>query len=73
MVLVEMRRRIAEGEALAIRHAARLSQAEVAEHCGVNQQTISRWEHGERVPRGPKGVRYAELILELSGDRRHVA
>lgn len=49
-----------------IRLEAGLSQSEVAEVCGVDRATISRWESGERVPHGVPRGRYAQLLRRLA-------
>lgn len=65
--LAIIRSRAASGEARALRLKARLSLSEVADHCGAVTTTISRWEAGERLPRGEAGLRYARLIAQLAG------
>ena len=51
--LTWMRRLVATpGAARTIREAAGLSQAEIAAALKVTQTAVSRWERGERVPRG---------------------
>ncbi len=37
----------------ALRHRARLTQAQFAEKLGVPVETIRNWEQGKRAPRGP--------------------
>ncbi|MDQ3342190.1 MAG: helix-turn-helix domain-containing protein [Actinomycetota bacterium] len=58
------------GDARRLRVAAGLTQAEVAEVCGVTQGAVSHWEAGTRVPRGTAARRYARLLETL---RRGVA
>jgi putative transcriptional regulator len=36
-----------------IRKELGLTQAEVAERCGVSDRTVRFWEQGERIPSGP--------------------
>lgn len=48
----------------AIRSAAGLTQAQLAERIGASQVNVSRWEAGERVP---SGVAVARLCA-LAGD-----
>lgn len=53
------------GEASEIRRAAGLSQAEVASVVGVTASAVSRWEGGDRLPRGMRARRYAVLLDSL--------
>jgi DNA-binding transcriptional regulator YiaG len=53
--------------ARAIREAAGVPQARVAEALHVHRLTISRWESGERHPRGANRAAYAALLSELRG------
>lgn len=62
-----MRRLVASpGAARAIRTSAGLSQGEVATVLSVGQVCVSRWERGERVPRGQAALDYARLLDRLS-------
>ena len=54
------------GEARALRVAADLSLAEVADAVGRDKATISRWEHGKVRPRGDAAVRYGRLLAQLA-------
>lgn len=54
------------GAARAIREAAGLSQAEQAAALNVTQTAVSRWERGERVPRGQAAQDYARLLERLA-------
>ncbi|WP_424224354.1 helix-turn-helix domain-containing protein [Brooklawnia sp.] len=49
-----------------IRQHANLTRAEVARAVGVDPSTVSRWESGERRPRGAAAARYADLLRRLS-------
>lgn len=49
-----------------------LGQAELAEKLGVSQQTVSRWEGGQALPR-PRRVDELAEILRLDGVRLHRA
>ena len=55
-----------DGTARDIRIQAGLSQADVGNQCGVTSVAISRWEAGDRVPRGEPALRYARLLDALS-------
>ena len=48
----ELKKLIGSRIALA-RKAVKLNQEQLGELIGVNKQTISRWERGERTPDGP--------------------
>lgn len=54
------------GAVRAIRVGAGLSQAEVAAALGVTQTAMSRWERGQRVPRGKAAQDYARLLQRLN-------
>lgn len=60
------------GMARHIRLAAGLSQAEVANEIDADVSVISRWETGERRPRGTAASRYLRVLdsLLLVGRRR---
>jgi HTH-type transcriptional regulator/antitoxin MqsA len=49
----------------AIRLAAGVSLAEVAEVVGVAARTIARWESGQSSPRGEYLGRYVDLLEQL--------
>lgn len=64
---VKARRRLpAPAMAREIRRAARVSQGRIAQELGVTSITVSRWEAGTRVPRGPLLVAYVELLDSLA-------
>jgi transcriptional regulator with XRE-family HTH domain len=61
------------GETLKLRREERgLDQSELAERLGVTQQSISRWEHGQALPR-PQRVRQLAEELGLDVGRLHRA
>jgi transcriptional regulator with XRE-family HTH domain len=65
-VLVARARHAAQdGRARSVRMAAGLSQHEVGGVCRVTGAAVSRWETGERLPRGDAAVRYARLLDRL--------
>ncbi len=63
--LARARALIASGEARRIRRAARLSLADVAAAIPADLSAVGRWERGQRVPRGPAALQYAQLITRL--------
>ena len=67
VALANVRSATAGGAARAVRLAADLSLREVAAQIGVAPSTLSRWENGERRPRGEAALRYAHLLEELGG------
>jgi transcriptional regulator with XRE-family HTH domain len=67
-LLARTRELAASGEARRLRVAARISQAEVAALCGVQASAVSRWESGERVPRGRAARRYGEVLSVLRAE-----
>lgn len=54
------------GAVRAIREAAGLSQVELAAALKVTQTAVSRWERGDRVPRGQAAQDYARLLDRLN-------
>jgi len=64
--VVWVRRVAREGAARHIREAAGLSASEVARQLGVSPAAVSRWERGERVPRGELAERWAEVLRALA-------
>jgi DNA-binding transcriptional regulator YiaG len=64
------RRRFRPALARAVRTEAQLSQAELAAAIDVNGSTISRWENGNRQPRGSAAVRYQDLLSRLESEMR---
>lgn len=65
------RRRLPEpAERRRLREEAGLSQADVAAVVGVGRPEVTRYENGERSPRGEALVRYEKLLRRL---RREVA
>ncbi|MEV4863104.1 MULTISPECIES: helix-turn-helix transcriptional regulator [Streptomyces] len=55
----------APAERRAIRVAAGLTQAAVADAVGVTPQAVALWESGRRTPRGNLLGRYAEAIRAM--------
>lgn len=66
LVLLGIAARHAEdGSGRRIREAAKLPMRLVAQNVGVKESTISRWEKGQRRPRGEGAVRWALLLDQL--------
>lgn len=63
--LAQVRAACVSGAARRIRLAARLSQADAAGAIGADPSALSRWERGERSPRGQAALRYGELLDRL--------
>jgi transcriptional regulator with XRE-family HTH domain len=60
-------RRLAQnGGARTIRQAAGVSASEVARLLDVTPGAVSRWERGQRIPRGAMAERWAEVLRKLS-------
>jgi DNA-binding transcriptional regulator YiaG len=57
----------------ALRVSAGLSAAEVADALGVTRQAISRWERGEREPRGPLLTEYVAVLDAIAAQERGAA
>ena len=51
-----------------LRIEAGLTQDDVAAAVGVTRTAISRWESGDRHPRGPFASLYAEVLRELAAE-----
>lgn len=51
--------------ARAVRQAARVTQAQLADAVGVTEPTVWRWEHGHRWPRGVLRDRYFAALDAL--------
>jgi transcriptional regulator with XRE-family HTH domain len=64
---VWVRRVAASGGARAIRQGAGLSLSEVAREVRCSVSAVSRWESGQRTPRGEAAERWAVLLRRLSG------
>ena len=50
-----------------LRREAGLSQGQIARELGVTGMTVSRWESGQRTPRGELLVAYVELLDFIRG------
>lgn len=64
--LTRVRRLASTGAARAIRIGAGATIREVAQVVGVSPATVHRWETGNRVPRGEKGLAYGRALDELT-------
>jgi predicted transcriptional regulator len=67
--LVRVRELVRSGAARSARIASGLSLGELANAAGVAVSTISRYERGQRIPRGDPALRYGAVILSLMGRR----
>lgn len=67
--LARVRGLVRTGDARYIRLARGLSMGEVARCVGVAVATVSRWEAGQRIPRGAAALRYGELLESLRPGR----
>lgn len=65
-LLVEARDAARSGRGTRLRVAAGLSQAELAAAVGVSASCVSRWEAGERRPRGEIAVAYVRVLRTLA-------
>jgi DNA-binding transcriptional regulator YiaG len=54
------------GKAREIREDAHLSLSDIARSVGAHYSTVSRWESGQRLPRGEAALRYAALLDRLA-------
>lgn len=64
--VVWVRRLARNGGARAIREGAGISASEAARLIGVTPGAVSRWERGQRAPRGDVAQRWADLLRRLS-------
>jgi DNA-binding transcriptional regulator YiaG len=64
--LQALRELTTSGKAREIREAARLTESEIARSVGTHYSTVSRWESGQRLPRGEAALRYAALLDRLA-------
>jgi DNA-binding transcriptional regulator YiaG len=53
-----------------IREQVGISQARLARELGVHRTAVTKWETGERRPRGSLLVRYVELLASLQAEVR---
>lgn len=65
-LVIEAREAAGSGRGERIRRAAGVSQGEIAAVVGVTPACISRWEAGDRRPRGPAAIAYARVLRELA-------
>jgi transcriptional regulator with XRE-family HTH domain len=65
-----LRRRFDSGEARLVRIAAGLTLREAAQAANVSASAVSRYENGERMPRGAAALAYARFLDQLGRDLR---
>lgn len=64
-----LKRRLPPPEARRVlRQRVGLAQAVIAREIGVTRVAVSRWESGQRTPRGRLLVRYVEILDRLAGE-----
>lgn len=67
LALSMVREACTNGEARRIRERHLLSVNEVAHAVGAAPSTLSRWERGQRAPKGEAARRYARFLSILAG------
>jgi DNA-binding transcriptional regulator YiaG len=65
LAAADARRWASDGTGRRLREAAMLTQAEVAEQCGVTPAAVAAWEAGRRTPSGRPARRYGILLRSL--------
>ncbi len=65
LLLAQARRYAATGRGRAVREAHSLSLQDLSRGVGTSVASLSRWERGQRQPRGEAALRYAALLAEL--------
>jgi DNA-binding XRE family transcriptional regulator len=65
-LIAEGREAAQSGAGEALRKAARLTRAEIAERIPVDPTTVLRWERGTRLPRSEAAMRYALIMRRLA-------
>lgn len=60
--IAQLRESCSSGEVRAWRVRSRLSQAELAQLLGVSSPAVSRWETGQRTPRGAVALKLASIM-----------
>ena len=65
-LVMEAREAARSGRGERLRTAAGISQGELAAAIGVTPACISRWEAGDRRPRGVAAMAYAQLLRSLA-------
>lgn len=65
IIVAKARHLLATGEAKQIRLSGHVEISAIARDLGVSQTTVWRWENGQRIPRGPVAVRYAQILERL--------
>lgn len=65
LLVTRARADLKSGAARSLRLSCGLTQTEVATQVGVSSVAVSRWEAGDRIPRGDAALRYARLLAAL--------
>ena len=63
--LSELRKLLAAGTAEAMRIAGGVSRGEAARACGVDEETVARWERGTARPTTRRALEYLRLLEKL--------
>lgn len=66
--IAKARRLAASGQGRTIRQAAGVTIRDIAEVIGVDVSTVSRWETGQRQPRGDNAAAYGAVLSRLLGE-----
>lgn len=65
LLVTRARADLKSGAARTLRVTCGLTQTEIAAQIGVSSVAVSRWESGDRTPRGEVALRYARLLAAL--------
>lgn len=69
LTLISAARQLAEtGHGKRLRESVRITVRELAEAIGVDAATLSRWEHGQSVPRAAAALRWVTALNELAAN-----
>lgn len=63
--IAKVRQMCQSGEARAIREGALAERGDLARDLGVHVSAVSRWETGDRLPRGETALQYLQILERL--------